>query len=102
LDKVDVKVKAVVTVATPFAATVPVEELIGFFDHMVEWRRLRRRAKQFVTIQSKNDPLVPYDHARRYQEILKSRIVLTPKDSHFIGKQAKVVWREVKRLADGE
>lgn len=102
LDQADTKVRAVVTVSTPFAATVTVKELIGFFDHSIDWRKLRRRAKRFVTIHSKNDPLVPYDHARRYQEILGSRVVLTAKDSHFIGKRAPAVWGEIKRIAEGE
>jgi len=91
-------VRAVITVGTPFAATMSVQTLIDFFGGPVDWSKVRRRAGKFVTIQSKNDPLVPYDHAFRYHEMLGSKVVLTEKDGHFIGKTGPVIAKELARL----
>jgi len=99
LEKLSKKpVRALITVGSPFTATVSVQAYIDFFENRVDWEKLRRSAGKFVTIQSKNDPLVPRDHARRYQEALGSKLVLTDKDGHFIGKSAAAVWKELARL----
>ena len=99
LEKSGVKVKALITVAAPFSSTVAVRQVIAFFNQKINWSALRRQAKRFVTIHSKNDPLVPYDHAYRYQEVLGSKLVFAPQKNHFIGKQAKVVWEELEKIA---
>ncbi len=92
------RVRAVVTVSSPFAATLSIQALVDFFDRKIDWAKLRRRSARFITVHSKNDPLVPYDHAFRYREALGSKLVLTEKDGHFIGHKADAVWEELKRL----
>ncbi len=91
-------VRAVITVSSPFAATLSIQALVDFFDRPIDWEKLRRRSDRFVTVHSKNDPLVPYDHARRYHEALGSKMVLTEKDGHFIGRRAEAVWEELRKL----
>jgi predicted alpha/beta hydrolase family esterase len=99
LAKSKAKVKAVVLVASPFASTVPVKELIDAFNEPIDWAALKKQAGEFVAVHAKNDPLVPYDHALRYQENLAAKLVLTKSQHHFTGKQAKPVWEQVLRLA---
>jgi hypothetical protein len=97
----EVKVGAVITVSSPFAAMVPVRQLVDAFSRPIDWARLRRQAGAFIVIHSKNDQLVPFDHALRYGESLGAKVVLTEKDGHFIGRTAPAVWREVDRLLGG-
>ncbi|MBN1584921.1 serine hydrolase family protein, partial [Candidatus Uhrbacteria bacterium] len=94
LAETGVRVGAVITVSTPFGSPVPVRQLIRFFSDPIDWVALRRQAGAFVTVHSRNDPLIPFDAALRYGETLKSRLILTEKDGHFIGRQAKAVWGE--------
>jgi hypothetical protein len=91
-------IRAMITVGSPFTATVSVQAYIDFFDRRIDWEKLKRSAEKFVTIQSKNDPLVPYDHAFRYKEALGSKLVMTEKDGHFIGRSAEVVAQELARF----
>jgi uncharacterized protein len=91
-------IRAMITVGSPFTATVSVQAYIDFFDRPIDWDKLRRSAGKFVTIHSKNDPLVPYDHAYRYKEALGSKLVMTEKDGHFIGKSADAVVQELARF----
>lgn len=93
------KVKGVVLVASPYASTVPVKELIDAFHRPIDWAALKKQARTYVTIHAKNDPLVPYDHSLRYQESLGAKLVLTKTQHHFTGRQAKPVWEEIQRLA---
>jgi len=91
-------IRALITVGSPYAATVNLQPLTDFFEQRIDWELLRSRAGKFVTIQSKNDPLVPYDHALRYKESLGSRVIMTERDSHFIGKKNKLLWEALKRM----
>ncbi len=91
-------IRAMITVATPFTATVSIRAYIDFFQAPIDWDKLRRSAGRFITIQSKNDPLVPFDHVSRYKEVLDSKLVLTEKDGHFRDKTAPAVWQELEKL----
>ena len=95
-------VRAVITVSAPFGSPVPVGQMIRFFADPMDWPALRRRAGEFITVHAKNDPLIPYDAALRYRELLKSRLILTEKDGHFNIKQIKIVWDELERIAARE
>jgi len=98
LAEVKVKVKAVITVGSPYTSTVNVASIMRFFDDPINWALVRQSAKKFVTIHAKNDPLIFHDEALRYQEALNSKLVMTPKDGHFIGKKAKAVWEELEKI----
>ncbi|KPJ85057.1 hypothetical protein AMJ57_04480 [Parcubacteria bacterium SG8_24] len=97
----DRKVRGIITVATPFASTVRVKELLNFFDREIGWWKLSRKADNFTFIQAKNDPVVPYDHALRYKEALDGKLVLVERGSHFIGRSAEPVWKELRSLLRG-
>ncbi|MFA6604082.1 MAG: alpha/beta fold hydrolase [Patescibacteria group bacterium] len=91
-------IRALITVGSPFAATVNLKPLTNFFEHRVDWELVRSRAEKFIAIQSKNDPLVPFDHAIRYKEALGSRVIMTERDNHFIGRTNKVLWETLRRM----
>jgi len=92
------KIFALILVAPPFASFVSVKQMETAFAFPIDWRKLRSLAKNIVIIQSKNDPVVPFDHGFRYREALEAKLVMTKKDGHFIGRTASVVWREFQRM----
>ncbi|MDD5252086.1 MAG: alpha/beta fold hydrolase [Patescibacteria group bacterium] len=92
------KIRAVILVGTPFAASVNVSWLTGFFSQTIDWGKIRQNAGEFVVIQAKNDPLVPFDHAFRYQEMLGAKTFVTERDGHFTGRNSPLIWQEVSRL----
>ena len=91
-------VRALITLGSPFTATVSVQAYIDFFKEKIDWEKLRRSAGKFITIHSKNDPLVPYDHAQRYREILGSKLIMTAGDGHFNTKEVPVLAQELEKL----
>lgn len=93
-----VRVRAMIGVGTPYAATVNVRAYTDFFDRRIDWPRLKAAAEDFVFIQSKNDPLVPHDHAFRYQEALGAKLVVTERDGHFTGKTAAAVIQALEKF----
>ncbi len=87
-----------ILVAPPFASFVSVKQMERAFAFPIDWAKLRARAKHIVLIQSKNDPVVPYDHGYRYREALGAKLVQTKDDGHFIGKTAPPVWRVFEKM----
>lgn len=92
------RVRAVILVSAPFASTLKFDWFMTFFGRPIDWAVTKTRAKSFVAIQSDNDPIVPADHAIRYQERLGARLVTTKSDGHFLGLRAPIIWRELEKL----
>jgi predicted alpha/beta hydrolase family esterase len=92
------RVRAVILVGTPFASTLKLDWFMTFFGRPVDWATTKAHAKAFTVIQSDNDPIVPPDHAIRYQERLAARLVTTRRDGHFLGLKAPIIWRELEKF----
>lgn len=91
------RVLGCVLVAAPFAARLPIRQLTSFFETSVDWYHVRRSARSFVIIQAKNDPLVPFDHALRYQESLEGELIMTAKGEHLTKRKAPPVLKALAR-----
>lgn len=92
------RVRAVILAGAPFASTLNIKALTQFFEHPVDWHRVRDMAETFVVIHAKNDPLVPFDHALRYREALGAELVLAEAGGHYTGKTAPIIAKAVKAL----
>lgn len=91
------KLRAVILVAPLFASPFPAKQVLGFFDKPIDWWTVRERAEEFRILQAKDDPLVPFDHALRYQEALGADLTMFPKGGHFTGKKFPFLLSAVKK-----
>lgn len=91
------KVRAVILVSPLFASIMSVKPLLEFFDHPIDWKKIRGSAQEFIVIQAQDDPLVPFDHALRYRELLDAKLHLFKKGGHFASKKFPFLLKLVKR-----
>lgn len=96
--KAKVRVRAVILVSPLFAATINVKPLVSFFGRTIDWWAVRDRAREFVVLQAKDDPLVPYDHSFRYEEALGAERHLLNKGGHFTAKKFPFLLKTVERF----
>jgi predicted alpha/beta hydrolase family esterase len=87
------RIAAAVLVGSPFSSVIRVEAMMDFFTKPVDWPTVRGAAREFIVIHAKDDPLVPYDHALRYQEALDATLLLKSKGGHFTSKKAPPLLR---------
>lgn len=78
------------------------EELRSFFPIDFDYDVIMWKASFFTVIHSKDDHVVPFDHAEKYKEMLGARLVATEGDAHFQGEQYPVILEEVQRMIDAE
>lgn len=91
-------IAATILVGSPYASTIKVDPLIRFFEKPVDWWTVTGAAKKFIVLHAKDDPLVPFDHAIRYQESLGADLMLYKKGGHFVQKTASPVLRVINSL----
>lgn len=93
------RIRAAILVSPLFASPFPAKQVLGFFGYTIDWWTVRERAQEFVVLQAKDDPLVPFDHAFRYQEALDADLKMFPKGGHFTGKKFPYLLKTVKGYA---
>ncbi|RUS13621.1 Alpha/Beta hydrolase protein [Endogone sp. FLAS-F59071] len=79
-----------VILVAPSAMQAPVagnwtEKVPTFFAAPYDLPSIKRNSRQFITIHAIDDVLVgtPLEHARQFQEMLGSKIIMLPKGGHF-------------------
>lgn len=79
--KTDEKVSKVIMVGTPikFCGRSEIHEFLPPLD----WKKLRRRVRQFIHIVSLDDPYVPYRHGIEFQKKLGGKLIKYKKKRHF-------------------
>src|SRR5262249_53881475 len=90
------RIAGTVLIGSPYCSTINVKAMTRFFEHPIDWWTVAGAAKKFVIIHAKDDPLVPFDHALRYQEALNAELVLLGKGGHFVQKTAPPILHAVK------
>ncbi|MBM5789760.1 alpha/beta fold hydrolase [Candidatus Parcubacteria bacterium] len=81
--------RAVVMVAAPWKVSRP--ELRRLFLVDLDADVLMWKAREFVVVHSKDDPLVPFEHGKRLAETFKARFVQTDADGHFMAERYPVL-----------
>lgn len=74
--------RAIIMVAAPWK--VSRSEMRRLFLVDLDADVLMWKAREFVVVHSKDDPLVPFEHGQRLAETLKARLVATDGDGHFM------------------
>lgn len=72
-------------VCPPFDDTLPGEDLVGGFVLKADLSLIEKNTKNLHLLFSKDDPIVPVDHAGKYRKKLKNAhiVVLKNKNGHF-------------------
>ncbi len=79
------------------------ERLRGFFMSELDFDVLMWKASRFVVIHSKDDKVIPFDHAEKYASVLHAKLVEgQPGDEHFQGAEYPVILKAVQDLTQEE
>jgi hypothetical protein len=92
--------KGVITVAAPWF--INHEQLRSFFPMDFDYEVIMWKAKLFTVIHSKDDKIVPFDHAEKYQKMLHATLLETHGDGHFQGEQYPIILEEKKKIIDAQ
>ena len=61
------------------------KELINFFKSLLNFKKIKSRSKNFVAIQSDNDPFVPLKHGNIFKKKLGAKLIIKHGMDHFSG-----------------
>lgn len=89
--------RAMILVASPWKVAKPELQRLFMLDldaDVVMWK-----AREYVIIHSKDDKLVPIEHARLLANALKARLVETDGDDHYMGEEYPVLLETIEELA---
>ncbi len=80
------KIRSVHLIALPFNNTLPEEELVGGFELTSDLSLIEEQCKDVHLYFSKDDPIVPIEHANLYKEKLPNSKfhVFESKNGHFL------------------
>lgn len=92
--------KACILVSTPWM--IKSEQFRGFFLSELDFDVLMWKASRFVVVHSKDDTVIPFDHAKKYEDVLHAKLVETDGAGHFQGEQYPVLLNVIEACAKEE
>ena len=92
--------RALILVAAPW--THKRKEMQSFFMSDFDADVLMWKAKDFIIVHSKDDELVPFDHAKKYRDILRGKLLERKGEDHYMGEKYPILLQLIKKLAESE
>lgn len=93
--------KGVVLVSPPW--TIRNEKFQGFFMSELDFDVLMWKANNFTIIHSKDDDVIPFDHAQKYADVLHAKLIERNEgEGHFKGEKYQVILDELERMISEE
>ncbi len=89
--------RAIIMVAAPWKVSKP--EIRRLFLMDLDAEVLMWKAREYVIVHSKDDPLVPFEHGKRLAETLKARLVETDADGHYLNASYPVLVETIVEIA---
>ena len=75
----------------------------GFFLDELDFDVLMWKASRFVILHSKDDNIVPFDHAEKYASVLHAELVERSEgENHFQGEEYPVILETIKKIIKEE
>lgn len=94
-------VKGCVLVAPPWM--IKDERFRGFFMSELDFDVLMWKASRFTIIHSHDDQVIPFDHAKKYANVLHAKLVERNEgEGHFQGETYPVILEEIEKIAAEE
>lgn len=88
--------RAFVLVAPPWK--VGASEMQSLFMTNLDFDVVPWKAAEFVVVHSPDDAMVPFDHAKKWTEVLKARLVDAPGNDHYMGKEYPILVELIEEL----
>jgi len=88
--------RAFVLVAPPWR--VNASEMQGLFMTNLDFDVMPWKAAEFVVVHSSDDVLVPFDHAKKWVEVLKAKLIDQPGNDHYMGKEYPILLELIEDL----
>lgn len=88
--------RAFVLVAPPWR--VGSKQMQSLFMTNLDYDVVPWKAGEFVVVHSKDDEMVPFDHAEKWAEVLKATLVDKPGNDHYMGKEYPVLVEVIEQL----
>lgn len=93
--------KGVVLVSPPWM--IKSETFQGFFLSELDFDVLMWKASRFVVIHSHDDKKIPFDHAKKYADVLHARLIERNEgEGHFLGERYPVILETIEKLIEEE
>ena len=92
--------RALILVAAPW--THKRKEMQSFFMSDFDADVLMWKAREFIVVHSKDDKLVPFNHAEKYKEILRGKLLARDREDHYMGQEYPVLLQLINKLAEKE
>lgn len=90
--------RAVVLVGAPWQTKS--EKIKNLFLSEFDYDVVAWKAKEFVIVHDKEDKLVPFDHALKYQKMLNGELVETTSNDHFMDAQYPILLETIVKKTE--
>lgn len=92
--------KGVVLISPPW--NIRNEKFQGFFMSELDFDVLMWKAQRFTIIHSKDDDVIPFDHAQKYADVLHGKLIELDGKGHFDGEQYPEILAEIEKIISEE
>ncbi len=89
--------RAVILVAAPW--NLKRNAMQSFFTHELDADVLMWKANDFIIVHSTDDELIPFEHAQKYRDMLRGKLIEREGEDHFMGEKYPVLLAIIKRIA---
>lgn len=73
--------KSTILIAPPYF--IGSEKFASFFVPPVDWDTVEWKSQGFVVIHAKDDAKIPFNHAQKYEQLLRAQLMETETGGHF-------------------
>jgi len=74
----------------------------GFFMSELDFEVLMWKVSRFALLHSKDDDVIPFDHAQKYEKVLHAKLHETEEAGHFKGESYPVMLKVIDELVNEE
>ena len=92
--------KACLLISTPWM--ILSDKFRGFFMSELDFEVLMWKVSRFALLHSKDDDVIPFDHAQKYEKVLHAKLHETEEAGHFKGESYPVMLKVIDELVNEE
>jgi uncharacterized protein len=92
--------RACLLISTPWM--IRSEKFRGFFLSELDFEVLMWKVSRFAVLHSKEDDVIPFDHAQKYEKVLHAKLYETEGAGHFKGESYPIILKAIDDLVNEE